>query len=125
MAATARVGRAICVVVAVAIAIATTIAACESQPRVPLSEVSLTGDTALSAAAAARADSEFVALMVPHHQHAIAMARVQLRFGRNYRLRRLAQEIIVTQQAEIAALRHALDSAAVSIDTTASLRGPR
>ena len=53
-------------------------------------------------------DRDFVAMMVPHHQGAIAMAVGLLRYGRNERLKRLAQEIIVTQQAEIAAMRHAI-----------------
>jgi len=53
-------------------------------------------------------DADFVAMMVPHHQGAIDMALAQLRYGRNEQLRRLAQEIIVTQQQEIAAMRLAL-----------------
>jgi YVTN family beta-propeller protein len=72
-----------------------------------------------------RVDSEFVALMVPHHEVAIAMARAQLRDGQSDRLRRLAQEILVTQQAEIAALRLALDSTRTpskGVDGTSSAR---
>src|SRR3979490_2485423 len=53
-------------------------------------------------------DHDFVEMMVPHHQGAIDMARALLRYGHNERLRRLAQEIIVTQQQEIAAMRLAL-----------------
>jgi len=53
-------------------------------------------------------DADFVAMMVPHHQGAIDMANAQLRYGRNEQLRRLAQEIIVTQQQEIAVMRLAL-----------------
>ena len=49
-------------------------------------------------------DSDFVAMMVPHHQGAIDMAIAVLRHGRNPQIRRLAQEIIVTQQEEIAAM---------------------
>jgi uncharacterized protein (DUF305 family) len=47
-------------------------------------------------------------MMSAHHQGAIDMAKALLRFGRNERLRRLAQEIIVTQQQEIAAMRLAV-----------------
>jgi Domain of unknown function (DUF305) len=47
-------------------------------------------------------------MMVPHHQGAIDMARVELKYGRNEQLRRLSQEIIVTQQQEIAAMRLAV-----------------
>src|SRR5262245_56702514 len=53
-------------------------------------------------------DADFVAMMVPHHQGAIDMARAQLRYGRNEQLRRIAQEIIVTQLQEIEAMRLAL-----------------
>jgi Domain of unknown function (DUF305) len=53
-------------------------------------------------------DSDFVAMMTPHHQGAIEMAQAELRYGRNEQLRRMAQEIIVTQQQEIAAMRLAL-----------------
>ena|SRR5215469_194551 len=53
-------------------------------------------------------DRDFVAMMVPHHQGAIDMAVALLRHGHNEQLRRLAQEIIVTQQDEIAAMRMAV-----------------
>jgi uncharacterized protein (DUF305 family) len=53
-------------------------------------------------------DKDFVAMMVPHHQGAIDMAKAVLRYGKNEQLRRLAQEIIVTQQQEIAAMRLAV-----------------
>jgi uncharacterized protein (DUF305 family) len=54
-------------------------------------------------------DRDFVAMMVPHHQGAIDMAKALLRHGRNQQLRRMAQEIIVTQQQEIVAMRLALE----------------
>jgi hypothetical protein len=53
-------------------------------------------------------DTDFVAIMVPHHQGAIEMARAELRYGRNEPLRRMAQEIIVTQLQEITAMRLSL-----------------
>jgi predicted outer membrane protein len=53
-------------------------------------------------------DQDFVAMMVPHHQGAIEMAQAVLRYGHNEQLRRIAQEIIVDQQQEIAAMRLAL-----------------
>src|SRR5260370_16286515 len=43
-------------------------------------------------------DRDFVAMMVPHHQGAIDMTEAELSYGHNEPLRRLAQEIIVTQQ---------------------------
>jgi uncharacterized protein (DUF305 family) len=53
-------------------------------------------------------DRDFVAMMVPHHQGAIEMAQAELKYGHNEQLRRLAQEIIVTQQQEIPVMRLAI-----------------
>jgi uncharacterized protein (DUF305 family) len=53
-------------------------------------------------------DRDFVAMMVPHHQGAIDMALTILRFVKSEQLKRLAQEIIVTQQQEIAAMKLAI-----------------
>jgi hypothetical protein len=63
---------------------------------------------AMDIAPSGNVDRDFVAMMVPHHQAAIDMAVAVLRHGKNERLRRLAQEIIVTQQQEIAAMRLAI-----------------
>jgi hypothetical protein len=49
-------------------------------------------------------DKDFVAMMAPHHQGAIDMAQALLRYSRNEQLRRIAHEIIVTQQQEIPAM---------------------
>lgn len=69
-------------------------------------------------------DADFVALMVPHHEGAIAMAQAELRYGHNEALRRMAQEIIVTQQQEIAAMRNAVGQSSPSAQSssTASTR---
>ena len=53
-------------------------------------------------------DRDFVATMVPHHQGAIEMAQAQLRHGHNEQLRRIAQEIIIDQTQEIAAMKLAV-----------------
>jgi hypothetical protein len=53
-------------------------------------------------------DRDFVAMMAPHHQGGIDMAVLQLRYGKNEQLRRLAQEIIVSQTQEIAAMKLAI-----------------
>jgi hypothetical protein len=45
---------------------------------------------------------------VPHHQGAIDMAQAELKYGHNEQLRRLAQEIVVTQQQEITVMRRAV-----------------
>lgn len=48
-----------------------------------------------------QADHDFASMMVPHHQGAVDMAKAELLYGTNPVLRRLAQEIIVTQGQEI------------------------
>src|SRR5260370_16485937 len=51
---------------------------------------------------------DFSAMMIPHHQGAIDMAKTFLLHGQDSALRRLAQEIIVTQQQEIQVMRFRL-----------------
>jgi uncharacterized protein (DUF305 family) len=57
-------------------------------------------------------DRDFVAMMVPHHHGAIDMAQAELLYGHNQTLLRIAQEIVVEQQQEIAAMRLAVGEAA-------------
>src|SRR6476661_5881103 len=64
--------------------------------------------TAMDVTPTGDVDADFAAMMIPHHQGAIAMAQAELKAGRNEQLRRLAQEIIITQQQEIAVMRLAL-----------------
>jgi uncharacterized protein (DUF305 family) len=49
-------------------------------------------------------DHDFAAMMIPHHQGAVDMAKLELLYGKDSALRRLAQEIIVTQEQEIAVM---------------------
>lgn len=46
-------------------------------------------------------DRDFAAMMIPHHRGAVDMAKIQLIYGRDPVMRRLAQAIIVEQQQEI------------------------
>jgi uncharacterized protein (DUF305 family) len=52
---------------------------------------SLTGD----------ADKDFVMLMIPHHQGAIDMANIELKYGKDETLRAMAQAIVAAEEKEI------------------------
>jgi uncharacterized protein (DUF305 family) len=54
-----------------------------------------------SISSTANNDEDFVQLMLPHHQAALDMAKVELTHGKDPQMRRLAQEIIADQQSEI------------------------
>jgi len=57
-------------------------------------------------------DRDFAAMMIPHHQGAVDMARIELQSGKDPVLRRLAQGIIVEQLQEIDVMRRQLNNSA-------------
>lgn len=50
-------------------------------------------------------DVDFVAKMIPHHEGAINMAKVELQYGKNPRIRRLAEIIVKSQGAQVVKMR--------------------
>jgi uncharacterized protein (DUF305 family) len=65
-------------------------------------------DAGMSIAPSGDPDRDFARMMIPHHQGAVDMAILELRFGRDERLRRLAQGIIVEQRQEIEVMQRVL-----------------
>jgi uncharacterized protein (DUF305 family) len=53
-------------------------------------------------------DVDFLAMMIPHHEGAVEMARLALKHGRDPLTRRLAEDIIAGQTAEIEGMRRRL-----------------
>ena len=56
------------------------------------------------------ADVDFVRGMIPHHQGAIDMARIQLEFGQNPELHAMSEQIIAAQEDEIARMQQWLEA---------------
>lgn len=51
------------------------------------------------------ADVEFMKGMIPHHEGAVDMAKVVLKFGKDAELRKLADDVVRTQNEEITMMR--------------------
>jgi len=58
-----------------------------------------------SAPASGKPDRDFVQAMIPHHEGAVEMAKVELRYGRDAKLKAMAQKIIDDQTREIAEMK--------------------
>ena len=56
----------------------------------------------MSAALTGDPDVDFIQGMIPHHQGAIDMAEIVLKYGKDPETRKLAEEIIKAQKSEIA-----------------------
>ncbi len=51
------------------------------------------------------ADKDFILMMVPHHQGAIDMAKVEMQFGKDPALKKMAEKIVKDQEREIGEMR--------------------
>lgn len=51
------------------------------------------------------ADKDFARMMLPHHQSAVDMAKAQLQHGKDPMLRKMAEDIVRSQEKEIAELK--------------------
>jgi hypothetical protein len=51
-----------------------------------------------------KADVDFVKGMIPHHQAAVDMAKTELAFGKDPEIRKLAEDVVKAQEAEIASM---------------------
>ncbi|MPW81546.1 CopM family metallochaperone, partial [Moraxella catarrhalis] len=65
----------------------------------------------MAAATKAHADVAFVEGMIPHLQGAIQMAQIELKDGKDAAMRKLAQDIIDSQQTEIEVMQNWLTTA--------------
>ena len=50
-------------------------------------------------------DKDFVTMMIPHHQGAIDMAEVVIRYGRDPQIKALAEAVVKAQETEIAEMK--------------------
>ena len=44
-------------------------------------------------------------MMIPHHQGAVDMAKIELQYGNDPALKKMAEQIIASQESEIAFMR--------------------
>jgi uncharacterized protein (DUF305 family) len=68
-------------------------------------------------------DRAFIAMMIPHHEGAVVMAKAELAKGKDPKLKTLAQNIITAQQREIATMRKHQGAGSTMSDHMSSEQG--
>jgi uncharacterized protein (DUF305 family) len=61
--------------------------------------------TSMNVKPTGKPDKDFARMMIPHHQGAIDMAKVELQYGTAPELRQLATDIVAAQEKEIAQMK--------------------
>lgn len=79
-----------------------TMAATDSPSSAAYAEANARMHSAMTIPLTGNADIDFIAGMIPHHQGAVDMARIVLEHGTDPEVRKLAESIIASQEAEIA-----------------------
>lgn len=78
----------------------------------PMADYMATMDTMMEAMngmpSSGNADADFLLMMIPHHQSAIDMAKVELEHGKDDETREMAEKIIAAQEKEIAEMKSML-----------------
>ena len=83
-----------------------------------LQTVMIQMDAGMCITPSADADRDFARAMIPHHQGAVEMAKLELLYGSDPRLRRLAQGMVVEQSQEIALMQSILVSRSTMLGTS-------
>ena len=73
---------------------------------------------------AGNVDADFTAMMIPHHQGAVEMAKAELHYGHNKKLRRIARNIIAGQTQQIGMMKAALGPPLSQAASSAAHSGP-